>query len=107
MIAARRTELADRVEQISRTRGDGAGFDILSFEADGAERFIEVKTTAYGQFVPFFVTRNELAASRELSRRYHLYRVFAFRKAPRLYWKAGVLDQVFSLHPQLFEARVG
>jgi hypothetical protein len=39
--------LADRIERTSKNRGDGAGYDILSFEDDGRERFIEVKTTAY------------------------------------------------------------
>ncbi|WP_347992233.1 protein NO VEIN domain-containing protein [Escherichia coli] len=29
---------------MSDTQGDGAGFDILSFEEDAHERFIEVKT---------------------------------------------------------------
>jgi hypothetical protein len=52
--------MADRVEHVSATRGDGFGYDVLSFEPDGRERFIEVKTTAFGAMVPFFVTRNEL-----------------------------------------------
>jgi hypothetical protein len=56
--------LADRIEQISVTRGDGAGFDVLSFSAPGRERLIEVKTTSYGDHTPFFVSRNELEVSR-------------------------------------------
>lgn len=55
--------LADRVEHIAVTEGDGAGFDIRSFEADGRDRFIEVKTTAYGRQVPFFVSQNEVVVS--------------------------------------------
>ena len=59
--------LADRVEHIAVTEGDGAGFDIRSFEADGRDRFIEVKTTAYGKQVPFFVSQNEVMVSQNYS----------------------------------------
>ncbi len=64
--------LADRVEHIAVTEGDGAGFDIRSFEADGRDRFIEVKTTAYGKQVPFFVSQNEVMVSQNYSDHYHL-----------------------------------
>lgn len=37
-------ELAERVEHVSATEGDGLGYDIRSFEHDGCERYIEVKT---------------------------------------------------------------
>jgi hypothetical protein len=43
---AGRDDLADRVEWVAETCGDGIGFDVLSFsETDGAEKFVEVKTT--------------------------------------------------------------
>jgi len=45
--------LAARIEHTSKVRGDGAGYDVLSFEEDGRERFIEVKTTAYAKETPF------------------------------------------------------
>ena len=80
--------LADRIEHVSATQGDGLGYDVLSFEDDGRERLIEVKTTAFGELTPFFVSRNELARSKADAPRYHLYRVFDFRDRPR----------VFSLH---------
>jgi hypothetical protein len=99
LVASGEEGLAAQVEHVSRTQGDGLGFDILSFEVSGRERFIEVKTTAYGPMIPFFVTRNEVAASRELSQGYHLYRAFRFREGPRLYTKAGALDQSFDLDP--------
>ena len=38
-------ELAGGVRWISEEDGDGAGYDIHSFQADGADRLIEVKTT--------------------------------------------------------------
>ena len=42
--------LAARVDRVSETRGDGLGYDVLSFETSGRERLIEVKTTNYGAF---------------------------------------------------------
>ncbi len=38
------SRLADRIEHVSHTRGDGLGYDVLSFESTGRERLIEVKT---------------------------------------------------------------
>ncbi len=72
--------LADRIEHVSKHRGDGTGYDIKSFDADGRERFIEVKTTAHVAETPFFISPNEVAFSDAYSPQFHLYRLFAFRK---------------------------
>jgi hypothetical protein len=56
--------LADKVEHAAVVRGDGLGFDVESFELNGAPRIIEMKTTAWGKETPFFITRNELAFSK-------------------------------------------
>jgi hypothetical protein len=40
-----RPDLARKVRWISQEEGDGAGYDILSFDQKGRERFLEVKTT--------------------------------------------------------------
>ncbi len=48
--AANKANFADRIEHVSLTQGDGIGFDVRSFESNGTDRFIEVKTTAYGPF---------------------------------------------------------
>ena len=100
-----RESLADRVEHIAVTEGDGAGFDIRSFEPHGADRFIEVKTTAYGKQTPFFVSRNEVAVSNYHARRYHLFRLFKFRVDPRFYPLDGSIEDSCLLKPVQFEAR--
>lgn len=107
LIAAHQERLANKIEHISKTRGDGAGYDVLSYETSGRERLIEVKTTRYGAQTPFFVTRNEVAVSEQEAERYHLYRVFAFRRAPRLFGLAGSLSRNFSLSPTQYLARIG
>ncbi|MEO5741745.1 MAG: DUF3883 domain-containing protein, partial [Vicinamibacterales bacterium] len=61
---AGRPDLAERVEWVSQSQGDGAGFDIRSFEPDGRELLIEVKTTANNsKRARFFLTANEVRCS--------------------------------------------
>lgn len=90
--ASGKKTLADRVEHVAGTQGDGLGFDVLSFEDSGRERLIEVKTTAFGQFTPFYVSRNELARSEVDAEIYRLYRVFDFRGRPRLFDIPGTIS---------------
>lgn len=96
--------LADRVEHVSRTKGDGLGYDVLSFDVNGRERFIEVKTTTFGKETPFFVSSNELDFSRDASTQFTLCRLFEFRKSPRLFSLRGSLDQHCVLDPISYRA---
>lgn len=106
LVAAGEERLASRVVHVAATRGDGEGYDILSFEQSGAERLIEVKTTAYGNLTPFFVTKNEVEVSSREADRYHLYRLFRFRKDPHLFQKRGSLREQFVLEPSQYRAAV-
>lgn len=96
--------LAARIEHTSRVRGDYEGYDILSFEESGAERLIEVKTTKYGSQTPFFVTPHEVATSEKQAPRYHVYRLYAFRNAPRLYMLRGAIESSCHLLPSCYRA---
>lgn len=97
-------KLAGKVEHVSKTRGDGLGFDVLSFEVSGKERLIEVKTTSFGKETPFFVTGNEVARSRADSDLFHLFRLFEFRRRPRLFSLHGAIDQHCRLDPVTYQA---
>jgi hypothetical protein len=97
-------ELADRVEHVSQTKGDGLGYDILSFDANGRERFIEVKTTAFGKETPFFISKNELHFSRDAGTDFTLCRLFEFRQTPHLFSLKGALDQHCDLDPVTYRA---
>ena len=99
--------MSERIEHVAATQGDGLGFDVLSFETDGSERLIEVKTTAFGELTPFFVSRNELARSEADAPRYHLYRVFDFRDRTRLFQLPGAIAQSCRLEPTTYLARIG
>ena len=104
LIHAGRESLADQIEQVSETIGPSAGFDILSFEENGTDRFIEAKTTKYGKSTPFFVTPNELRFSHENASSYFLYRVFKFRAEPRVFTLQGHLRDQCVLKPSQYLA---
>jgi hypothetical protein len=106
LIHAGNGKLADRVEHVSLTQGDGLGFDVRSFEATGGDRLIEVKTTMLGKDWPFFVTKTELMVSREEADVYQLYRLFGFRSDPRLFSLPGALDRTCDLDPTRYQATV-
>jgi hypothetical protein len=97
-------QLAERVEHVSATEGDGLGYDIRSFEPDGHERYIEVKTTSFGVRTPFFVTDNELRFSRDRAPQFRVYRLFDFRVRPRLFELAGPIDLHCHLDPTGYRA---
>ncbi len=97
-------QLAEKVEHVAVTKGDGLGYDILSFDLSGERRYIEVKTTAFGKRTPFFVSSNEVEFARSESDRFRLYRVFDFREEPRFFELAGRIESNCSLDPHSFKA---
>jgi hypothetical protein len=103
----RRPDLADRVEWVAQTRGDGLGYDIASFNADESPRLIEVKTTGSPKEFPFYVTANEVRVSERHAASYHLYRVFRFAVAPRVFTLQGALSETCRLQATQYSARAG
>ena len=101
-----RKQLADKIEHVSSVSGDGAGYDIKSFETNGAERLIEVKTTKYGEFTPFFVSRNEVKVSRNLCEKYYVYRLYTFKTQPRFFIIPGSIEVSCELNAITYQARL-
>jgi uncharacterized protein DUF3883 len=87
-----RYDLSDRVRWIATEDGDGAGYDILSFDPSGRERLIEVKTTNGGAMTPFFLSHNEYETAAAHADSWRLYRVHLFAQTPR----------IFTISPPLF-----
>lgn len=96
--------LAQRVEHVSQTLGDGLGFDIRSFDASGQEQMIEVKTTRFVKDTPFFVSRNELDVSQHKAAHFHLYRIYDFRQQPKLFTLQGAISTHCQLDPVTYRA---
>jgi hypothetical protein len=101
-----RADLAARVAWVSRDRGDGLGYDIESFDADGRPVVIEVKTTKGGIATPFFVSENERCVAVERGATFRLYRVFGRGGDRKVYCLKGPLEGVLALEPVTYRARV-
>lgn len=99
-----RNDLSKKVRWISEEEGDGAGFDILSFDASGNERLIEVKTTNGAAKTPFFLTRTERDVSRERADVWRLYRVHLFAQAPQVFTLRPPLEKALHLNPESWRA---
>ena len=102
--AADRPDLARKVRWVAEEDGDGAGYDVLSFNEAGAERLLEVKTTLGTRTTPFLITRNEHDLSLERPDAFRIVRLFEFGKEPRLFRLRPPLDQAALLTPEVFRA---
>lgn len=107
LIAEDRADLADQIRWVAVEDGDGAGFDVLSFDHQGKERLIEVKTTNGAAQTPFFMTRNEMTVASERSEHWHLYRVHLFAQQPKIFTVRPPLEQMLRLAPETWRAMPG
>ena len=92
LLDAGKESWADRIEWVSRDQGDGLGFDILSKNFNGTDKYIEVKTTKLSKDSPFFFSANEFRFSIEQRKNYHLYRIFHFSSQPKIFMLNGSFD---------------
>lgn len=99
-----RQDLARKVRWVAEEDGDGAGYDILSFDHQGNERLIEVKTTCGSEVTPFYLTRNERLVAEERSESFRLYRLYRFSKGPRLFELVPPLEAAVRLEPITYRA---
>lgn len=99
LINAGKESWADKVEWISQSKGDGAGFDILSKNDNGSDRYIEVKSTKLTKNAPIFFSDKELRFSQAKSENYFLYRVFNLPDDPKLFMAQGSFDQFCTIRP--------
>lgn len=99
-----RHDLASKVRWVSEEEGDGAGYDIESFRADGRARLIEVKTTNGWERTPFQISRNEIAVADERRSEWCLFRLWNFSREPRAFELYPPLDAHVTLTATTFTA---
>jgi len=104
LIGAGRADLAERVRWVAYLDGDGAGYDIHSFEQDGRDRLIEVKTTRGWERTPFHISRRELEVSEARRENWRLVRLWNFSRAPRAFELHPPLSNHVALMPTSFQA---
>jgi hypothetical protein len=99
-----RNDLASKVRWVSEEDGDGAGYDIRSFDVSGLERLLEVKTTIGSDITPFFLTENERSLSAERPAEFRLLRLYDFNRKPRAFELVPPLEHVIVLRPTIYRA---
>lgn len=97
---ADREDLARNVRWVAAEDGDGAGYDVLSFNSGGSERLIEVKTTNGSGRTPFFLSRNERELAAERPTEWRIYRVHLFAKDARIFTIEPPLESAVNLSPE-------
>lgn len=68
-------DLAEKVTHVSKTRGDGLGYDIKSYFPDGRRKYIEVKSAASRQHKSIILTKNELGLLKRKGKNAFVYLV--------------------------------
>lgn len=97
-----------KVEHISKISNDSEGYDVKSYDKNGEEIHIEVKTTSSGINTPFYLTAAELEHCQKNLDKYKLYRVYNFNLKENkgdLYIVEGDLEREMCLKPQTFVVR--
>ncbi|CAN7580445.1 DUF3883 domain-containing protein [Mesorhizobium sp. LjNodule214] len=102
---AGRDDLARKVRWVSVEDGDGAGYDIRSFDPAGRERLIEVKTTTGHKQTPFLLSENERSFSEERPDAFRLVRLFDFARTPRAFELTPPLDKSVLLKAATWRAQ--
>jgi hypothetical protein len=104
LAGAARPDLARKVRWVAAEDGDGAGYDVLSFDERGRDRLIEVKTTNGSARTPFYLSRNEREVADERPEDWCIYRVHLFAKQPRVFTLAPPLEEAVHLRPETWRA---
>src|SRR5208283_1551900 len=85
-----RADLASRVKAVCR-EDDSAGYDVLSFELDGQEKRIEVKSTIGKSLAPggrfqFYLSAKEYEQAKKLEN-FYIYIVFDVKSERPKIWR--------------------
>lgn len=103
---AGRTDLARQVRWVSEEDGDGAGYDIGSFDTKGRPRLIEVKTTNRGERTPFHITPNELHVSEKRPSEWVLLRLWDFSREAKAFELCPPLERHVELIAESYRAHL-
>ncbi|MBT1705288.1 DUF3883 domain-containing protein [Chryseosolibacter indicus] len=103
LVHAGKESLADKIEWVSQTQGDGLGFDILSKNTNGTDRYIEVKSKKLTKEAPFYFSAFEYDFSKRQRSSFFLYRVFNLKAEPKLFIANGAYDEFCNMKPTQFK----
>jgi len=98
------TDLSSKVRWVSEEDGDGAGYDIRSYNERGEERLLEVKTTSGSRNTQFYLSENERSKSVESPSEFRLIRLYHFPHAPKAFALKPPLEDWVTLQPLNYRA---
>lgn len=108
-----RNDLASKVEHTSLLKGDGFGYDIMSFTEDGQELYIEVKTTKQNRATDFYMSRKEKEVANKMhadGNHYRIYRVYNLNyrngTGELAIYSPPFDDSVYDMQPENWRIRV-
>lgn len=97
--------LNDLIDKVKKVK-DGEGYDVLSFDINRNEKFIEVKTTTGINTRPFRMTDNEWEFMRQNSESYYLYRIYEYDKETKrgkFFCISGSFENMVFTKPKQFD----
>lgn len=101
---AGRNDLSKKVNWVADSNDEDVGYNILSFDNNGEERLLGVKTTIGAMHNPFFLTLNEYTVSEANKSSYRLIRLFEFGIKPKAYRLSPPLGESLRLEPSVYQA---
>ena len=98
------------ISHVAKIEGDGLGYDVLSFNPEGENIYIEVKTTTGGLKTPFYMSTNELLFLQQNVEWYIIARVFNYNAtegtAEIKYYSGRELYKNATFTPSNFKVKV-
>ena len=103
-----RKSLAEKVDHISK-RNDSVGYDIQSYDMDGKEKYIEVKSTLEPVgFRNIYISANELAIAKSKDNHYFYFVYDVGNKNPKIWEIKGtdfLKDRNIEKEPILYKIK--
>ena len=109
LIAAGKSNLAEKMYLTRDREGNTAPYDIHSFYPNGQDKYIEVKTTVTNDMYSFFISKKELEFFDEHKKSYLLYRIYDFDKVSGhfSYFTVDNIRQFFAFEPYAYKTTLG
>lgn len=98
--------LADKINHVSKSIGDGLGYDILTYDEQGNDIFVEVKTTTMGINSPFYMSASERQFASSHSNNFVLFRIYDFNLKSGIgdyYIINSNIDEEFEFEPNIYK----
>ena len=105
LMSLNRKDLAEKVLHVSKIEGDGAGYDIKSYDINGSIMYIEVKATRGNINTDFFMSPIEIKFFKKNKNNFFFYLVFDINKENdgKFYIVQGDITETFNTEPTNFK----